>query len=399
MTGDFPEFGSSQFANYIFRRSHLAGTFETTFRSKDLNICETVSVPAIPEVISVELAGKVRARMQHRRVCNKEDFRKYHLTGFVRCGHCGRFLTGSVSKGQTYYRHHSKNAGSPLCVFYGIREDAIVPPVLDYLFRFITDEPAYEAAIAAACPDPKEREVLEQRRRELRKSLERTELEVRRLVNAIAKGVDPSLLIQKQDELQKKRDDESKRVTELEERLASIPTKELLQREAMRMRLGILARVQKRNWRKLSYEDIRRFLIFVFGENPGKNGDGIVVSRDGKKWLISFRGRFALPHDLANGRPILHSIRDASKEHTWKVKKILDTANREVGHLKLDTGRRSGRQRSRSSRATRIICAGSRARRTGSTTSFTGWRPIRKFRCGGWRGRGHMRKVARFIIR
>jgi site-specific DNA recombinase len=114
VTTDFPEFKSAQFSNYITRRSQLSGTYVVTFKTKELNLVETVPVPAIPEIITPEFAKRVRDRMEHRRTCNKEDFQKYRLTGYVRCGHCGRFLTGSIVKKHTYHRHH---ASAAKCVF------------------------------------------------------------------------------------------------------------------------------------------------------------------------------------------------------------------------------------------------------------------------------------------
>ena len=278
--------------------------------------------------------------MTHRRVCNKEDFRKYVLTGYVRCGHCGRFLTGTVAKGHTYHRHHSI---STKCVFYGIREDELAPPVLDYLFRIVTDETAFNAAVAKALPDAKERPSLEQDRDELKAKITATELQIRRLVDAVAKGADPAYLIGKQRELRQKQEQEHQRLSEVEERLAAMPEVGAVEREALTIRLQLLKKIQKRDWRKLSYDEIRRYLIFVFGENPGKSGHGIEVCRQGKRWQISFKGRFILPHDIIDGRPIPHTVRDVAARHNKEVKKLLEKARDGVGNLKGITDRHERR--------------------------------------------------------
>jgi site-specific DNA recombinase len=345
VTGDFPEFKSAQFANFISRRSQLAGTYVKTFESKELNIRETVSIPAIPEVLSVELAKKLRERMEHRRTCNKEDFQKYLLTGYVRCGHCGKFLSGSIVKAHTYHRHHAQNAGSPLCVFYAIREDQLVPAVLDYLFRFFTDEAAYNAAVAQAFPDPKQRAVLERDREELKSKLDATEAEIRRLVNAIKKGADPQLLIESQNELRERKEQEQARLLELDDRLENMPSKEVLEREAMTLRLKLLKKVQNRDWRTMGYDEIRRYLIFLFGENPTKTGYGIKVRREGKRWVISFNGRFCFD-EIHDGYPTMHAVAVGAKIHNREAKAFMAEARAEaVRNLKSNTDFRERRIR------------------------------------------------------
>jgi site-specific DNA recombinase len=338
VTTDFPEFRSSQFVNCIFRRSKVAGPYIKTFQAKELNVRETVSIPGIPEIISLEFAKKVQDRMTHRRVCNKEDFQTYLLTGFVRCGHCGRLLSGSLVKGIKYHRHHSRPSGSRLCVFYGIREDELVPPVLDLLFRIITDGAALNAALEKALPDAKVRPALEQDRDELKAKIATTDLQIRRLVDAIAKGADPAYLIGKQRELRQKQEQEYERLSEVEERLAEIPEAAAVKAEADAIHLHLLHLMRNRDWRKLSYDEIRRYLIFVFGENPAKAGNGIEVRRIGKKWNISFKGRFTFGHDIVNGQVIRHTVRIEADRHNKEVKRMLEKVKGDVGNMKGNTG-------------------------------------------------------------
>ena len=123
----------------------------------------------------------------------------------------------------------------------------------------------------------------------------------------------------------------------------------MLEREAETMRLCLLKQFEKRDWRKLSYDEIRRFLIFVFGENPGKTGDGIMVRREGKKWKISFKGRFCLPDEIHDGRRLMHSVRVGAEIYRLEAKTRAEIQRREqiaarngVGNLKSDTPTPSG---------------------------------------------------------
>jgi site-specific DNA recombinase len=345
VTTDFPEFKSAQFANYIFRRSHITGTYKVIFKAEELNVSETVAVPAIPEIITAAFAKKVRDRMAHRRVCNKEDFRKYLLTGYVHCGHCGRFLSGTVGKGIRYHRHHGQVAGSKLCVFSGIREDEMLAPVLDYLFGFITDETAFNAAVTKALPDGKERPTLQHNRDELRAKVAQTELEIKRLVDAITKGADPAFLIKKQTELRERQEQESQRLAEVEERLSALPDQEVLKRDAMTIRLSVLAAVQDRDWRNMTYDQIRRYLIFVFGENPAKTRNGIHVQRDGRKWILSLKGEFLMPHDIVDGRPLSHCAKREAERHNKYVSRQMKERRIDVRNVKGITDLRETRTR------------------------------------------------------
>ncbi len=76
------------------------------------------------------------------------------------------------------------------------------------------------------------------------------------------------------------------------------------------------ARPKPSDWRKLSVEETRRFLIFLFGENPKKTGNGITVFREQGRWRISFKGIVEFHHELSNGRPLRplsHAVKDRQR--------------------------------------------------------------------------------------
>jgi hypothetical protein len=102
------------------------------------------------------------------------------------------------------------------------------------------------------------------------------------------------------------------RLAKLDEQLKAMPDAALLKHQAMAIRLQLLKKVQDRDWRKLSHEEIRGFLIFLFGENPDKTGSGIRVFREKGRWRITFKGNVEFHHELANGRAIWHGLGKAA---------------------------------------------------------------------------------------
>jgi hypothetical protein len=87
----------------------------------------------------------------------------------------------------------------------------------------------------------------------------------------------------------------------------------------MAVRLALLKRMQRRDWRKLPFAEIKRFLIFLLGENPGK-GEGIQVTRQQGRWRIAFSGKVEFHHDLVDGRAVWHALRQAAARHNAVVK-------------------------------------------------------------------------------
>jgi site-specific DNA recombinase len=189
---EFTEFRVAETVLGAVRTSQLSGTYVKEFNIPDLDIAGLrIPMPAIPEVITPQLESKVRSRMEHQRRWNRDGLRHYVLTGFVRCGHCGRPLSGnSLGRGK-YYRHtYHVTYELPKCVFHSIREDELVEPALNYLYSFFTDQPTFNAAIARALPDQNERQAIEREHNAAQQGLSRVEKEIGRLVNAIVKGAD-----------------------------------------------------------------------------------------------------------------------------------------------------------------------------------------------------------------
>lgn len=301
----------------------LSGTYHATFNSPDIGINNIkIAVPAIPQIISPELEQKVRECLSHNRRWNKQHKKKYLLSGFAQCGDCGRSLTAQTNSGKVYYRHNANYKTTNLkCQYRGIRADLLEPFVLDYLYSFFLDEPSYTEAIKAALPSDDDRKMLLKDIKQATKRLSVVNRETENLINAIAAGADVGLLLSKQNELKAEKQAVETRLDELNQTLVSMPDPQQIENDAMMLRLRLVQEHQDKDWRKLPFDDIRKFLHFLFSDNPKKNGFGISISHIDDKWHITFKGSVEFCHDVIDGRPISHIMTTGAKTINAKLKR------------------------------------------------------------------------------
>ncbi len=157
MSALYQQYGFHSEAHVLLhvREGQLAARpYVVTFHTPEIGINHLqVEVPAVPPVISKDLERRVRARLDHNRTWNKQCLRKYLLTGFLRCTHCKQALTSGTTDGVTYYRHHPRiGYGGACCGYRSIRGSVVEGPVLDYLYRWFVDQPAFDLAITMALP-------------------------------------------------------------------------------------------------------------------------------------------------------------------------------------------------------------------------------------------------------
>jgi len=309
----------------IIRECQLSGTYIAKFNAPDIGIDNLeIPVPQIPEVITPELEARVRERMAHNQTCNQQTKRKYFLTGFVYCSHCGRSLTGQTDKRKlySYYRHSNDTGHKRGCPYRGIRGDMLESHVLDNLYQFYLDKPTYCEAVKASMPSDEDRKALEQDLQRVNRQLGKSDKEISNLVNAIAAGADVSLLLDKQNELKAEKRVLEIRRDELNETLAKMPDAEDTIREAMRLRLYLMEQVRGTDWHTLSYDTVRRYLHFLFSDNPRSNGYGIFVELKDGQWHITFKGCFEFYHDVENGRLISHELQTMADVLNARTKSI-----------------------------------------------------------------------------
>lgn len=316
---EFTEFSCHAVVLSFIHNSKISGPYIKEFNIPEINLHVKVPIPQIPEVVPQKLMDRVLARLKHRQTWNQEHRRRYALTGFVKCGHCGTAMTGNCTAGRIYYRHC--NPKKDCSFFHSIKKEEFADPVLDYLFSFFTDETAFDQAIEKALPKQDDRTELEKDAKCLRDSITDIEMQTGRLINAIARGAEPDLLISKQQDLKEQGERAAERLRQVEAKLQSMTDMKLIQPQITALRLQILAKVQKRDWRALSFEEIRRFLIFLFGENPKAEGNGITISREKGRWRITFKGRIEFDHELANGKPLSKLLKSEADRYNQQVKR------------------------------------------------------------------------------
>ncbi len=305
------EFGlgrSGQVSDWV-KRGQLSGTFHATITAKELGIYEEIPIPGMPQIVPASVLAKVKKRLLHRRTYNRVDVKKYPLSGFVRCAKCGRSLTGCTSKGNIIYFHH-KTDDCPHTYFRG---DLIEPAILDYLFSFFLDEPAFNEAVQRAMPSADRRKELVQERKAADKRLVQNGREIQRLIDAVKQGADVSLLLDEQEKLKEEKTVLANRLRELETDLATLPSVEQTEAAAMLTRLHLTMKYKGRDWRKMNHEDIQRFLFHLFGEQTSMAKTGAFVMKDEKgRVSVTFKGQVEFPHEIVNG----HSISEAMKIET-----------------------------------------------------------------------------------
>jgi hypothetical protein len=298
------------------KKGQLAGTYAIRIRCKDIGVDETVEVPQIPEIISQEMLDKVKARLVHNRKHNRIDVNKYPLSGFIRCGECGKALSGHTDHGIVYYRHKADG-----CSFKSVRGDQVEPAILDYLYNSFLDQPNYNKAVERALPSSEHRQTLIKELGMVEKQTPAIAKAIDRLVDAITKGVDPSLLIDKQGQLKAERDRLANRSDAITTELSTMPSAEATKAAAMLTRLDLMFQHTDKDWRTLSHDEIQQFLMHLFGESQKGMQRGIFISKDMKGRIVAtFKGQMAFPHKMIDGRPIPEVLSGYARMYGKEIK-------------------------------------------------------------------------------
>ncbi len=205
--------------------------------------------------------------------------------------------------GNIYYRHNSSK-DSENCSFKGIRGDEIEPAVLNHLYNAFLDEPAFNAAVKRAMPTGAQRAEFVKERDQLQREMIKSETKIGRLVDAILNGASADLLISKQVELISQKQAITDRLQVLNDTIAHLPSIEQTQQAAMLTRLALTMKYKGRDWRKLSHDDVKEFLLHLFGETgkDKKNRNGINVVKDRRgKLIATFAGQVEFRQFVSDG--------------------------------------------------------------------------------------------------
>ncbi len=289
----------------------LAGIYKAHFRCPELDIDVEIPVPGVPEVVSQEMLVRAKARLAFNRTNNRIDVRKYYLGGFLRCTCCGRTLTGRSPHRVSHTYYHGNRADG--CLLGTVPGEGLEKSVLNHLYGAFLDRPAFDEAIRRALPSVEDRQALQQEITGVERRLAENQRKMDRLVDAIAEGFDRVPLLGKQDSIKAEGQTLTTRMAGLVSKLASLPDAEQVQQVAMVIRARLIQEHADRDWRKLPYEEVRRFLLHLFGETTLTSGTGIFVSKDGKGHLtVTFKGRVYFDHLIVEGRPYtMHYMQEA----------------------------------------------------------------------------------------
>lgn len=145
-------------------RNSCGPTWEVRFRSKNLNIDETIIVP-VPELLPAETIKAVKYRLLARRTFQhgapKHD---YLLSGFIFCAHCGYRMSAQSNHNdrtrdgelQLYYRHATRREAdrcpSPKPRPW-LKADEIEGQVIAKLFGMFGNPTQIDRAVRAAVPN------------------------------------------------------------------------------------------------------------------------------------------------------------------------------------------------------------------------------------------------------
>ncbi len=287
------------------RNGNLAGTYYAKFSSKHIDIKEedrVIAVPGIPEVISPQLQQRVQDHMKHNQTWNKSNKQKYQLASFAYCSHCGKPLKGQTVKGFVYYRHYGKDGIN--CPYRGIRGELLEKQVLDYLYSFFLDRPAYDKAIKDALPNDDDRKALQNDIKKVEKQLAQIATQLSNLAKALADGADFRELRDEQNELKAERLALENRRNELKETLVGMPDPKRVEREAEVLRVLLCEKHRDKDWRRIPFEDVHKFLHFLFSDSPRKTGYGVFVGKVKGNWKITFKGCVDFYHTVVAGQPV-----------------------------------------------------------------------------------------------
>lgn len=150
-------------------------------------------------LVDADTFDAVQAKLKSRSTVRGGPFRKYLLSGILRCGHCGSIMVGagqgSGRNGLTVYRYYkckrSHVAGT--CRNYAVRTELIERAVIDH-FREVWMSPEGQKALRAAI-----KKVLKEQERERPSRVNEMETQLAELERKISRGTENLLLVDPSD--------------------------------------------------------------------------------------------------------------------------------------------------------------------------------------------------------
>lgn len=291
------------------------GTWQQRFRSKKLNIDETVETP-IPPLLDEATIQAIAERAEANKTYTHGKLKHFYLLSrMVFCAECGYAMFGQTNHGnRRYYRHAHNRRVRPCESKIWVRAGELEDAVMAHLFHMLGDARAIEKAIERAIPNLDELERLHDDKASLETTLKKVATNKERLIDAVAEGVLVGKDIKtKKDALDEQEAKARAEIARIDEQLKANP---LLNKEREKVAARTKALIAKSRYKsfkhftQMSDEAKRELVELVFsGKDANGNRLGVYVSKD-EAGALQYEIRGHLPEDIEGRLPMPQGERD-----------------------------------------------------------------------------------------
>jgi site-specific DNA recombinase len=253
----------------------------------------------VPRILDDQTIQAIKERLEHNTIHNRHDVKRYALTGFVRCGRCGKALAGQTQVNRVrsifeYYRH--PGGKYERCkALNSVPLKVIEKTVFRSIFENTHDQPSFDKAINDSLPDAEYIESSKARIAGTKKELKRIELELEKLVDSVLAGTLRQETIQKKEtELYSVKQRLTGELEEDEWKLRQLPSAESVYEESQIVRRQLMLQFQSaEHLESMSFEEKKRLLHWLFdGKDDEGTPYGIYVDKvDRNAWDCFLYGR------------------------------------------------------------------------------------------------------------
>lgn len=262
-------------------KKHSGDTWEVNFEEHDKPI--TYDIPRLLDDTTIQ---RITDRLEHNRTNNRTDVNnKYLLTGFIRCMHCKKSLSGQIQHGKYKYYVHDSKKSNDCHEFTTVPLDKIEHAVFETIFENIYDVPSFEEAIKNSLPDEKLINDLNLKIKNDQKDLKEIKNKRKRLVDAVLNGTLAEDSMEESDpELKEIQVEIENEITEAQNQLDNLPDIEAVKKEANQIRKMLKREYQSEEYlQNMSFDDKKQLLHFLFdGKAPNGDQYGIYVDKQGR---------------------------------------------------------------------------------------------------------------------
>lgn len=276
----------------------------------------------------------VRNRLDHNRTFNRKDSKKYLLTGFIRCGECGKALSGQNPQHKKYsyrYYRHVDHKYVDCKAFRYITADNIENAVFKTLFENVADEIGFNEAIKNSLPDEEYIETLQRRIANNEKGLKKTDNELDELVELATSGtLRKETIKKKEDRLYENKQQISDELEADKQKLSALPSIEKIKKKAERIRMGLFdyfGSIDRLN--EMSFEEKRQLLHWMFdGTDEDGFKHGIYITKKGKnRWSYTIDAQFLYGTRNMKGDNIDYWDEELTEESNRRLHDYFNTDN------------------------------------------------------------------------